>query len=90
MLGAAEKKLARLGLTPMQMRVAAQRGAELHTPPSARLLPESKPKWRGPGKPKVGLRATLNAAAGGAVWRRWRPAPWVGWTGAPLRRNGSR
>jgi hypothetical protein len=56
MLGAAERKLARLGLTPMQMRVAAQRGAELHTPPSARLLPESKPKWRGPGKPKVGAQ----------------------------------
>jgi DNA-directed RNA polymerase sigma subunit (sigma70/sigma32) len=47
-LGAAERRLARLGLTPMQMRAAARREAELHPPPGARSLPESKPKsWSG-------------------------------------------
>src|ERR1022692_3738290 len=47
-LGAAESRLARLGLTPIQMRTAARREAELHPPPSARSLPESKPKsWSG-------------------------------------------
>jgi len=47
-LGAAERRLARLGLTPMQMRAAARREAELHPPPGARSLPESKQKsWSG-------------------------------------------
>ena len=47
-LGAAERRLARLGLTPIQMRAAARREAELHPPPGARSLPESKPKsWSG-------------------------------------------
>jgi len=47
-LGAAESRLARLGLTPIQMRAAARREAELHPPPGARSLPESKPKsWSG-------------------------------------------
>ena len=45
-LGAAERRLARLGLTPMQMRAAARREAELHPPPGARSLPESKQKSR--------------------------------------------
>jgi hypothetical protein len=46
-LGAAERRLARLGLTPIQMREAARREAELHDPP-ARLLLESKSKsWSG-------------------------------------------
>jgi hypothetical protein len=47
-LGAAESRLARLGLTPVQMRAAARREAELHPPPGARSLPESKQKsWSG-------------------------------------------
>jgi hypothetical protein len=47
-LGAAERRLTRFGLTPMQMRVAARQEAELHPPPGARSLPESKPKsWFG-------------------------------------------
>jgi hypothetical protein len=47
-LGAAESRLARLGLTPIQMRAAARLEAELHPPPGARSLPESKPKsWSG-------------------------------------------
>jgi DNA-directed RNA polymerase sigma subunit (sigma70/sigma32) len=47
-LGAAERRLARLGLTPMQMRAAARRETERHPPPGARSLPESKPKsWSG-------------------------------------------
>src|SRR5580700_6032976 len=47
-LGAAERRLARLGLTPIQMRAAARREAELHPPPGARSLPESKQKsWSG-------------------------------------------
>ena len=47
-LGAAERRLVRLGLTPIQMRAAARREAALHPPPSARSLPESKPKsWSG-------------------------------------------
>jgi hypothetical protein len=47
-LGAAERRLARLGWTPTQMRAAARREAELHPPPGARSLPESKPKsWSG-------------------------------------------
>src|SRR5450631_2437208 len=46
-LGAAERRLARLGLTPIQMR-AARREAELNPPPGARSLPESKQKsWSG-------------------------------------------
>ena len=47
-LGAAESRLARLGLTPIQMREAARREAEFHAPPGARSLPESKQKsWSG-------------------------------------------
>jgi len=47
-LGAAERKLARLGLTPIQMRAAARREAALHPPPGARSVPESKRKsWSG-------------------------------------------
>jgi len=47
-LGAAERTLARLGLTPMQMRAAARREAEIQAPPGARSLLESKPKsWSG-------------------------------------------
>jgi DNA-directed RNA polymerase sigma subunit (sigma70/sigma32) len=47
-LGAAERRLARLGLTPIQMREAARREAELHDQPGARWLPESKKKsWSG-------------------------------------------
>jgi len=47
-LGAAERKLARIGLTPMQMREAARREAELHHSPGTRWLPESKQKsWSG-------------------------------------------
>ena len=47
-LGAAERSLVRLGLTPIQMRAAARREAALHPPPHARSLPESKPKsWSG-------------------------------------------
>ena len=47
-LGAAESRLARLGLTPIQMRAAARQEAELHHPPGARWLPESKQKsWSG-------------------------------------------
>ena len=47
-LGAAERRLVRLGLTPLQMRAAARREAALHFPPHARSLPESKPKsWSG-------------------------------------------
>src|ERR1039457_2106983 len=37
-LGAAESRLARLGLTPIQMRAAARREAELHPPPPGRPL----------------------------------------------------
>jgi len=43
-LGAAERRLVRLGLTPIQMRAAARREAALHHPTQARSLPESKPK----------------------------------------------
>jgi hypothetical protein len=47
-LGAAERRLVRLGLTPIQMRAAARREAALHPPPHARSWPESKPKsWSG-------------------------------------------
>ena len=47
-LGAAERRLVRLGLTPIQMRAAARREAALHPPPHARSLPESKPQsWSG-------------------------------------------
>jgi DNA-directed RNA polymerase sigma subunit (sigma70/sigma32) len=47
-LGTAERRLARLGLTPIQLRAAARREAELHAAPGARSLPESKPKsWSG-------------------------------------------
>jgi hypothetical protein len=47
-LGTAERRLARLGLTPIQLRAAARREGELHTPPRARSLPESKPRsWSG-------------------------------------------
>ena len=46
-LGAAERRLVRLGLTPIQMRAAARRAA-LHSPSHARSLPESKPQsWSG-------------------------------------------
>src|ERR1700685_2713368 len=43
-LGAAERRLVRLGLTPLKMRAAARREAALHSPSHARSLPESKPK----------------------------------------------
>jgi DNA-directed RNA polymerase sigma subunit (sigma70/sigma32) len=43
-LGAAERSLARLGLTPIQMRAAARREAEVHHRPGVRSLPESKKK----------------------------------------------
>jgi hypothetical protein len=47
-LGAAERRLARIGLTPIQMRAAARQEAELHYPPGARWLPESKNRsWSG-------------------------------------------
>ena len=47
-LGAAERRLVRLGLSPIQMRAAARREAALHPPPHARSLPESKPQsWSG-------------------------------------------
>ena len=47
-LGAAERRLVRLGLTPIQMRAAARREAALHSPSHARSLPESKPQsWSG-------------------------------------------
>ena len=47
-LGAAQSRLARLGLTPIQMRAAARREAELHYPPGTRWLPESRQKsWSG-------------------------------------------
>ena len=47
-LGAAERRLVRLGLTPLQMRAAARREAAPHPPPHARSLPESKRKsWSG-------------------------------------------
>src|ERR1039457_4567926 len=47
-LGAAESRLGRLGLTPIQMRAAARQEAELHHQPGARSLPESKQKsWSG-------------------------------------------
>jgi DNA-directed RNA polymerase sigma subunit (sigma70/sigma32) len=46
-LGAAERSLARLGLTPLQMREAARREAAVH-PPGVGWLPESKKKsWSG-------------------------------------------
>jgi hypothetical protein len=49
-LGAAERRLARLGLTAIEMRVAARRESEseLHAQPGARRLPESRRKpWSG-------------------------------------------
>ena len=47
-LGAAERRLVRLGLTPLQMRAAARREAARDSPSHARSLPESKPQsWSG-------------------------------------------
>src|SRR5580698_8936912 len=47
-LGAAQSRLARLGLTPSEMREAARREAELHHQPGPRSLPECKQKsWSG-------------------------------------------
>jgi hypothetical protein len=47
-LGAAESRLARLGLTSIQMRATARREAELHSPPGPRSWPVSKRKsWSG-------------------------------------------
>jgi hypothetical protein len=43
-LGAAERRLARIGLTPIQMREAARREAEFHHQTGARPLPASKKK----------------------------------------------
>jgi DNA-directed RNA polymerase sigma subunit (sigma70/sigma32) len=48
-LGAAQRRLARLGLTAIEMRAAARQESELlHPQPGARRLPESKRKpWSG-------------------------------------------
>ena len=40
-LGTAERRLARFGLTPIQLRAAARREAELHVPPGATYAVES-------------------------------------------------
>jgi DNA-directed RNA polymerase sigma subunit (sigma70/sigma32) len=50
-LGAAQRRLARLGLTAIEMRAAARQESELHPQPGARRLPEAK------GKPWSGHRA---------------------------------
>jgi hypothetical protein len=47
-LGAAQRRLARLGWTAIEMHVAARQESELHPQPGARRLPESKRKpWSG-------------------------------------------
>ena len=47
-LGAAQRRLARLGLTAIEMRAAARQESELHSQPGPRRLPESKRKpWSG-------------------------------------------